>query len=97
MYDNRQHDKIKNSKILRWHLELTEYDYKIIYRARKDNALYRAYCASMTENALTTIHANSCHPGVTRLYHYVEVKNLPYSLAEVRKTVAHCRICAEII
>ena len=100
MCDNRRHNKIKNSKILKWRLDLAEYDYGIIYRAGKDNtaanALSRAYCASMTENALTSIHANLCHPGVTRLYHYVKVKNLPYFLAEVRETVARCTICAEI-
>ena len=100
MYDSRRHSTIKNIKILRWRLNLAEYDYEIIDLAGKDktpvDALSRAYCASMTENALTTIHTNLCHPDMTRLYQNVKAKNLPYSLTEVRETAARCRIFAEI-
>ena len=32
MYDNKNHDKIKNAKILRWRIELSQYQYEIIYR-----------------------------------------------------------------
>ena len=39
---------------------------------------------------------NLCHPGVTRMYHYVRAKNLPYSLDEVRKMTASCEICTEV-
>ena len=100
MYDNRRRSKVKNNKILRWRMELSAYDYDIIYRAGKYNAapdtLSRAHCASMTKHALYDIHSALCHPGVTRLYHFVRTKNLPYSLDEVRRTVAECRVCAEI-
>jgi len=75
---------------LRWHLDLAEYDYEIIYRAGKDNAvadtLSRAYCASMTNNLLNDIHVSLYHSDVTRLHHYIKEKNLPYSLAEIRET-----------
>ena len=30
------------------------------------------------------------------MYHYVRAKNLPYSLDEVRKLTASCKICAEV-
>ena len=33
---------------------------------------------------------------ITRTYHFIKTKNLPYSLNEVRKVVQECRICAEI-
>lgn len=73
MYDNKKHSKIKNDKILRWRIELSEYDYDIIYRAGKLNTapdtFSRAYCASVTNNALYDIHAFLCHPGITRLNH----------------------------
>ena len=49
----------------------------------------------MSRDALNDIHAALCRPGVTRLNHYVKVKNLPYSLAEVREALTRCRICAE--
>ena len=39
------------------------------------------------ENTLHNIHASLCHPGITRLNHYVRAKNLPYSVDDVRKVV----------
>ena len=42
------------------------------------------------------IHAGLCHPGITRTYHFIKMKNLPYSIDKVRKIVNRCRICAEI-
>ena len=50
----------------------------------------------MANTALYDIHASFCHPGVTRFHHYIKTKNLPFSLQEVRDTVARCRICSEI-
>ena len=100
MFDHRRHNKIKNNKILRWRLELAQYDHDIIYRAGKYNCipdtLSRSYVASMANTALYDIHASLCHPGVTRFHHYIKTKNLPFSLQEVRDTVARCRICSEV-
>ena len=100
MFDHRRHSKIKNNKILRWRLELAQYDYDIIYRAGKYNCvpdtLSRSYVASMANTALYDIHASLCHPGVTRFHHYIKTKNLPFSLQEVRDTVARCHICSEV-
>ena len=42
------------------------------------------------------MHAGLCHPGITRTYHFVKSKNLPFSLDDVRKVVTNCKICAEI-
>ncbi len=36
---------------------------------------------------LEEIHASLCHPGVTRLYHFVKTKNLAYSLEDVKKNM----------
>jgi len=44
------------------------------------NALFREYCESFHENSLYTAQASLCHPGITRLCHFVCTKNLPYSL-----------------
>ena len=38
MYDNKNCEKIKNAKILRWRIELSQYQYEIVYRAGKLNA-----------------------------------------------------------
>ena len=75
MYDSKNHGKIKNSKILRWRTELSLFDFEIVYRAGKFNmatdTLSRDYCANVTLNYLHEIHCALCHPGVTRMYHYV--------------------------
>ena len=100
MYDNKRHSKVENEKILHWKLDLSHYDYDIIYRAGKHNsvpdALSRAYGANLTHNCPREIHVELCHPGVTRLYHYVKTKNLPFSLNEILHIVSDCSICAEI-
>ena len=41
------------------------------------------------------VHESLSHPGVTRLYHFVKSKNLPYSIDEVRKVINSCKVCAE--
>ena len=50
MYNHKSHSKIKNAKILRWRVELSQYQYEISYRADKFNTapdtLSRVYCAS---------------------------------------------------
>ena len=73
MYDSKNHGKIKNSKILRWRTELSQFDFEIVYRAGKFNiapdTLSRVYCASVSLNYLHEIHCALCHPGVTRMYH----------------------------
>ena len=40
------------------------------------------------------IHENLCHPGITRLAHFVKVRNLPYSIEEVKRVCAACKVCA---
>jgi len=60
------------------------------------DALSRVYCASMRENTLYNIHVSLCHPGITRLNHYVRANNLPYSVDDVRKVVQDCTVCADV-
>ena len=54
------------------------------------------YIANLNFSSLYEIHAGLCHPGITRTYHFIKMKNLPYSIEEVRKIVNGCRVCAEI-
>ena len=83
MYGVSHSSKTKNEKIMRWRMQLNEFDFEVVFRAGNLNsvpdALSRAYCASLHENILHNIHASLCHPGITRLYHFVRAKNLPYS------------------
>ena len=87
--------------MLRWRMELSCYDFYIVYRPGQENilpdVLSRTYCSVTNSDGLTlyTLHDALCHPGVTRLFHFVRSKNLPYSVEEVRQVTRSCRICAE--
>lgn len=99
MFDNKQRGKIKNDKILRWRIELSSFEYDILYRPGKFNdppdALSRGTCASVQSDKLRNLHDLLCHPGVTRLAHFIRSKNLPYSLEEVKTMTQECSVCAE--
>ena len=103
MLDKRKRTKIKNNKIQGWRLELAAFSYEIKYRPGPDNVgpdtLTRAFCASISNvqsSNLTDIHNQLCHPGVTRMLHFIRSKNLPYSTDDVKKVCSSCRICAEL-
>lgn len=99
MFNQRHQGKIKNDKIMRWRIELSCYSFDIEYRPGRDNVapdtFSRATCASSASDALYKLHDSLCHPGITRLWHFIRVKNLPYSLEDVRRTVNSCPICCE--
>ena len=82
-------------------MELKSYFYKIKYRPRKQNIgpdiFSRAFCESLSESStLKEIHKNLCHPGVTRLLHFVRTKNLSYSNSDVKRVVSSCKLCSKI-
>ena len=79
MLDNTCSTKIKNNKIQQWRIELAEYSYTIKYRPGPRNvgpdSLTRAYCSAIIPSVLMNIHNELSHPGVTRMLHYVKIKN----------------------
>ena len=89
-----------NEKIMRWRIELSCYHY-IIYRPETENAaadtFSRMQCSATSNRALYELHASLCHPGVTRMMHFVRCRNLPYSVDDVRSMTAACPDeCAEL-
>ena len=99
MFGQKHSSKIKNEKIERWRLELSSYKYDIIYRPGRENIVADALsrvCAYMNTNKLYNLHNQLCHPGVTRMLHWVRSKNLPYSINEIKSMTTSCPICAEI-
>ena len=100
MLDNRKRSKIKNDKIQCWRLELACFNYSIEYRPGQENvaadALTRAHCASTSPSKLLQLHNDLCHPGVTRMLHYVRSKNLPFSTEEIKRMISNCSVCAEV-
>ena len=101
MFDGRQVGKVKNEKIMRWRLELSSYCYDIIYRPGTENAsadaLSRSAVCSASDNRklLVELHSALCHPGVTRMTHFVRTRNLPFSVEEIKQMTASCPVCAE--
>ena len=99
MFSNTLRGKIKNDKILRWRIELSTYNYDILYRPGKLNespdALSRGTCASAHDDRLRALHDKLCHPGVTRFFHFVKARNLPFSIEDVRTMTRNCPVCAE--
>ena len=99
MFDAKRRGKIKNSKIERWRMELGCYEYDIMYRPGKNNIpadmLSRAQCNALNDKGkLHEIHENLCHPGITKLAHFIKVRNLPYAIEEVKRVCAACAVCA---
>ena len=101
MFDKRKNSKIKNDKIMRWRMELSCFDFNIVYRPGKENissdTFSRSYCSStgMGHRPLLDLHESLCHPGVTRMYHFVKSKNLPYSVEDGQRMSSSCKVCAE--
>uniref|UniRef100_A0A5S6QM86 RNA-directed DNA polymerase n=1 Tax=Trichuris muris TaxID=70415 RepID=A0A5S6QM86_TRIMR len=101
MLDKRHSNKIKNDKIMRWRMELSCLDFDIVHRPGKENippdVFSRAFCgmAVHEHHQLRLLHDRLCHPGVTRLFHFVRSKNLPFSLDQVKQVISSCNICAE--
>ena len=101
MYNKDQRGKIKNDKIQRWRIELSCYNFDVVYRPGKDNVaadtLSRAYCgASHTISNLKDLHESLCHAGIVRLSHFVRSKNLPFSQTDVKYVVSQCNTCAKL-
>ena len=101
MFDQTHTSKIKNDKIQRWRLELSQFHYEILYRPGTQNraadTLTRNSCATTeTTNNLISLHSSLCHPGVTRMMHFIRCKNLPFSLNDVKTVTSNCRVCTEV-
>ena len=56
----------------------------------------RTSCATLTDNKLLALHKSLCHPGVTRMTHFVRSRNLPHSVEEIHAMTANCQTCSMI-
>ena len=77
------------------------YHYDVVYRPGSQNppadTLSRHTCSILSDTSeLHKLHASLCHPGITRMVHFVKVRNLPYTIEEIKAMAARCSICAEL-
>ena len=82
-----------------WRVELGSYNYNIVYKGGQQNVApdtFSRVCAFIQSFNLDSVHQKLGHPGVTRLAHFVRMKNLPYSVENVKRVCSKCRTCAEI-
>ena len=100
MFDQTSRGKIKNAKIQAWRAELGMFSYRIIHRPGSENvapdALSRVCSAIGQPGNLHGLHQSLGHAGVSRLWHFVRCKNLPYSIDEVRNVCLNCQTCGEL-
>ncbi|KAG8190994.1 hypothetical protein JTE90_010852 [Oedothorax gibbosus] len=91
MFNQQHQSKTKNEKILRWHLDLTCFKFDIIYRPLSSNAAADAFsrisASAIPQPDLKELHIALCHPGITRMYHWVRGKNLPFSLEDIKALI----------
>ena len=54
------------------------------------------YCNVSFASPLKKIDDDLCHPGITRLLHYIRSKNMPLSSEELKEACSSYKICAEL-
>ena len=87
--------RIKNDKLVRWRLELSEYNFEISYQRGCQNVSADALSRlASLQPSCKTLHETLAHPGVTRLYEYIQRHKVPISLEEAKRVPENCKTCA---
>jgi len=77
MYDTKNHGNYKNEKNLRWHIELTQFDFDIVYGTTQINyapdTLSRAYFVGIPKSTFSESHKSLPNPGITSLYRFARL------------------------
>ena len=67
-------------EVLRWRMELSEFDLDIVHRSGNWILLQGhpiGFTVQAYVNTLRSIHSSLYHAGITRFYHYVRAKDQP--------------------
>ena len=100
MFDKSNRGKIKNTKIMMWRLELSQYHYEIRHKPGKEmtaaDTFSRICSSTNSQTQIRELHTELGHPGFARLYHFVRARNLPFTSEETKRACQTCEICAEL-
>ena len=100
MLDNRKWSKVKNNMMHVWKLEMASFCYTAKYRPSKDyvapDSFTQVLLSAIPASALDYIHKALCHPGVTRMLHFIWSKKLPYLTDDVKRKCSGCSVCVEL-
>ena len=87
--------RVKNDKLIRWRLELSEYNFEISYQRGCQNVSADALSRlASLQPSCKTLHETLAHPGVTRLYEYIQRHKVPISLDDAKRVTENCKTCA---
>ena len=80
-------------------MELSCYRFNIIYHPGRENIPPDAFscstCATSQTDSLYQLHQSPCHPGITRMSHFVRARNLPFSVEDIKRMTNFCQICCK--
>ena len=82
-------------------MELECYKYNKICQPGKNNIpadiFSRAHSGTTNiKEKLADLHTRLCNPRITRQVHFIRIRNLPYSVEEVKKVCAVCPTCVQL-
>ena len=96
----RHINKINSDNIARWRLEPTSYSCMHCCASAWDRKCWSRHSDSSSLWLCSTkprdLHVAVCHPGVTRMGHFVRTKSLPFSLNDIREMTSQCEECQQI-
>ena len=98
MFDGKNHGKIKNAKILRWRIELSQFDYEIVYRAGEFNTAPDVECIVLKFRSINCMKFIQVYAilGLPECIIMFALRTYLIRLMKVRKMTASCKICAEV-
>ena len=112
LFDSRPKSSIKNSKLCRWRLALSEYTFDIQYRAGRLNTvadamsrefayadadLEKPFISGNIDYILSQVHDKMGHPEVARTVGFIQrIADIPGLQSKVKQHIEKCQVCLEL-
>ena len=112
VFDSRPKSSIKNSKLCRWKIALSEYTFDIKYRvgrlntvadamsrvcAYADTDLEKPFISGNIHYILSHVHDKMGHPGIARTVGLIQrIADIPGLQSKVKQHIEKCQVCLEL-